>query len=114
MERMEGMIAQIAAAKRDELIASDTGTDPALRRDRAEVSPGCRLKHGDDVMVSGMQSRVICPSEVEGWFYDLSIEGMIFVVGQHEAQYVTDRAPADPEEEPMPIFPEPEPEPPPP
>lgn len=104
MERMDGLLSTIAAYHRDQLIASDTETDPALRHDRAEISPGCRVKHGDDVLVSGTVARVVCPAHTDGWFYCIYIDGMLITLGQFEALQITDRAPADPEEEPLPIF----------
>jgi len=110
MDRMDTLLSTIAAAKRDELVAMDTETDPTIRRDRAEISPGCRLKHGDDVFVNGVVARVVCPAHTIGWFYDITIDDMLIVLGQHEAIQVEDRAPADSEEEALPIFTEPPPE----
>lgn len=104
MQRMDTVITQMAMLKRAELIAGDTNTDPTLRYDRAEVTPGCLLKPGDDVEVSQVVARVVCPADTDGWFYAYTIDGTLFVLTQFEAQYVTDRAPADPEETPMPIF----------
>lgn len=107
MDRMDSLLSAIASAKRTELITADTETDPTLRRDRAEISPGCRIKPGDDVQVSGIVGRVVCAAHTEGWFYDIYIDEMLITLGQHEAVQVEDRAPADPEEEPLPIFEEP-------
>lgn len=97
-------------AKRAEVFAEadPNNTSGPLRSDRSDLGA---LKDSDDVTVGGIQARVICPGEALGWFYawtwDLFDPNKI-VLGQYEAQYVTDRAPVDPEETPMPIFPEPE------
>ncbi len=105
MEPFSAAIDAIEAARRAELIAADTGTDPALRCDRAEISPGCLIKNGDDVEIGSFVTvRVVCPAEAIGWFNTLVVEGSAIVPGQHEVSQVTDRIPADPNETPMPIF----------
>lgn len=109
MERMDALLDTIATAKRAEFIAANPNTTPENSCERAEISPGCRVKNGDDVLVNGIVGRVICPYELNGWFYALIIDGMQIVPTPFEAQYITDRAPADPEEEPLPIFEEPPP-----
>lgn len=111
MERMDTLLSNIATAKRAELIAMQgPETDPSIRYDRAEISPGCRIKPLDDVLLWGdVVARVICPADSPGWFYGLTIDGLTIVTSTFEATTVEDRAPVDPNEEPMPIFPEPPP-----
>lgn len=107
MDRMGSLLTNIATQQRVALINDDTETDPDKRRDRAEASPGCRLKFDDDCLINGSIVKYICPSNDPGWFYALGIDETIIAVGTYEAQYVTDRAPSDEEEEPLPIFLEP-------
>lgn len=113
MDRLESMVSIVADSKRAALLAAcangaDNDLAPEDRPDRADRSDLGALKDGDDVIASGTPVRVICPGRGRGWFYSMIIEEQGFTIGQHEAQYVTDRAPADPNETPMPIFPEPE------
>ncbi len=107
MQGLDSQIAVYCAQRRDELVAADTGTDPALRCDRMQIAPGCRLKHGDDVELNGTVVRVVCAAEALDWFNGLTIEGPNFVMGQYQASLVTDRIPADPLETALPIFEEP-------
>lgn len=79
------------------------------RRNRTDVlGPLSRLKRDDDVYISNQVVRVIGPARDERWFYALSETPWGFYDVPFDGQHITDRAPADPNEEPMPIFVEPE------
>ena len=109
MERLEATVAVVAAQRRDELLArASNGGDDDLpledRPNRAEVAPGCLLKFGDDVSAYGQTYRYLCPGRGIGWAYGLTLEVSGFTLGSFEATAVEDRAPADPNETPMPIF----------
>jgi hypothetical protein len=99
---------------------SDT-TTPGIyvdRRDREHVAyyqapdgrwlPS-RLKRGDDVICCGLPMRVICPggdrSVFMGYYAPWFGDDRLPV----EVQWVTERAPLDPQEEPMPVIPTDEP-----
>lgn len=93
---------------------ADAGDDDYLpekdRRNRAHVlGPNCRVQAGDDVLNNGNPVRVIGAAREEGWFLGLQQTPWGFADVPMEGQYITDRAPADPNEEPLPIFVEPEP-----
>jgi hypothetical protein len=109
MERLDSVLSAAVATRRADLIAADTATDPAVRIDRAEIGPGCRIKVDDDVMVNGEIKRVVCPADYPGWFTSLALDQNGYVWGTDDSTQVTDRAPADPEEEALPIFVEPAP-----
>lgn len=120
MQRLEYMFQAIAEQKRTELLdhcanGGDDDLDPSERPDRTGRDGADdlgALKDFDDVTIGGQEMRVICPGRGKGWFYCLTIESQGFTIGQYQAQFVSERAPFDPEETPMPIFPEePEPEP---
>lgn len=92
---------------------ADRGDDDYLdaehRRNRAQVlGPRCRVQLDDDVLIEGKVRRVIGPARGEGSFYALvqNAEGRCIDV-PFDGQLITDRAPADPLEEPLPIFEEP-------
>ncbi len=99
-----------AAAQRDEYIrnaqnGADDDLPPEERPTREFVAPGCKLKHGDEVEVSGyMTALVTCPGRGVGWFYGVTFDTGMVICGSWEAQNVTDRIPADSNETPMPIF----------
>lgn len=93
----------------------DQALDPKDRRDREHVvSPLCRIQRDDDIMYQGYPHRVIGPARAEGWliclqeapwgFMDVSLDAG----NTTDREFITDRAPADPNEEPLPIFIEPE------
>lgn len=113
MQSLTEVLGTLAANKRTELLtACANGADDDLpeeeRPSRALVAPLCRLKHGDDVAVADYTARVICPGRGLGWFYAFYFdESANLMLGQFEAQYVTDRLPADSGETPLPIFEEP-------
>jgi hypothetical protein len=109
MERLDSVLSAAVAARRAQLIADDTNTDPAIRIDRAEIGPGCRIKVDDDVLVNGEIKRVVAPADYPGWFTSLTLDQNGFVWGTDDSTQVTDRAPADPNEEALPIFAEPAP-----
>lgn len=109
LEGIEDALSTWVAAKAVELEGDAPELPPEDRPDRALVAPGCRLKHNDHVVVNGQCVRVIRPGRLSGWFYAAILMDGAFAYGQWEAQYVTDRAPADPEEDPLPIFEEPSP-----
>ena len=78
---------------------------------RAEIYPGTFLKFGDDITCCGVPEftlRVVCAASGAGcaavyyppWFGDTIVELNL------PSDDITDRAPLDPEETPMPIFPE--------
>jgi hypothetical protein len=96
----------VAATRRVFLESSDTEPDPALRCDRELVAPYCRLRRDDSVRVNESTVIVVCPAGALGWFHtlELSDDGAQLVFGQREAQYVTDRAPIDLEDPPLPIW----------
>lgn len=104
MERLESIMSAAVAQRRADLIAADTSTDPATQIARAEVAPGCRLKPDDDVLVNGEIKRVVCPADYPGWFTSLTLDQNGYVWGTDDSTQVTDRAPADPEEDPLPIY----------
>lgn len=83
----------------------DNEFDPKHRRNREHVlGPLCRVKEGDDVMHNGAVIRVICPARDEAWFYGLQEAPWGPQDVPYESKYITDRAPADPNEEPLPVF----------
>jgi hypothetical protein len=91
---------------------ADDDLDPSERPNRADRSDLGALKDDDDVEINnGNRVRVLCPGRGLGYFYSWGYDALFgsWVLGQYEASSVTDRAPADPEETPMPIFPEPTP-----
>jgi hypothetical protein len=95
---------------------ADNGADDTFpeedRRNRAVIAPGCRVKDDDDVLYQNYPMRVIGPARGSGWFMiamqnpwagnwmDVPME----VGNDSDRAFVTDRAPADPNEEPLPIF----------
>jgi len=112
IERLAGLeeiVSSWVASKRTEILTNcANGADNDLaaedRPDRELIAPRCRLKSNDHVLCNYELLRVVCPGRGVGWFYALRIDAGMFELGQHEAQYVEDRAPADPQEEPLPIF----------
>ncbi len=101
-----------AAAVRGE----DDDLDPLDRRDRSVVvyykdqnnaDQPSALKRGDDVEWCGIQIRVVGPARDRNFFlgyYDPWFGDMILPCS--DVQYVTDRAPQDTNETPMPVVPE--------
>lgn len=90
-------------------VTQDQTIPPEDRRDRAEVQVGSNIKRDDDVLILDcIPLRVVGPGEgrkiVLGyyppWFGD---EAIGFELNPGD---LTDRAPADPEEPPLPIWPE--------
>lgn len=88
----------------------DDDLPPEERRDRADVLPGSVLKRDDDVIIAEViPMRVIGPARggnvifgyYPDWFGDDAIGFEIT-----PTTIITDRAPFDTEEDPMPIFPE--------
>jgi hypothetical protein len=76
------------------------------RPDRTETSPGCLLKPYDDVIVDETPCRYILPGRGQHWMYVVFFSYGSVNLAQYEDTQVTDRAPVDPEETPMPILPE--------
>lgn len=118
MQSIRDQLLVYATAKRDEIIdGANNGQDddlpPEERPNRAEVSPGCLLKFGDELEIYGSTVLYLCPGRGIGWLHAISLEGATIPLGQYEATTVTDRIPMDPAEPPMPIFAEPAPEQPP-
>lgn len=93
----------------------DADLDPLDQRGRSEVCPGSPLKEGDDVFIGehGHATRVACAGTGREHFYAcyISPEDGPWV-SKYTVQQITDRAPLDPSETPMPVLPPPE-EPPP-
>lgn len=94
-----------AAATEDQVL------DPLDRRDREDVIAGTYLKRDDDILLAGSipvrivgpgSGRLVLIAMNEDWFGD---EALGFEITPGD---VTDRAPVDPEETPMPIAPQPE------
>lgn len=91
--------------------ANNGGDDdlaPEERRNRADVITGTHLKRGDDItLVEAIPLRVIGPGR--GWNVILAYYPAWF--GDQVQQFeiapgdLTDRAPLDPNETPMPVFP---------
>jgi hypothetical protein len=93
---------QHAAAENGE----DDEFDPKDRRNREHVlGPLCRVKRGDDVLHNESEIvRIVGPARGEGWFLALSETPWGNYLVPYDGSYLTDRAPADPEEEPQPIY----------
>ena len=88
----------------------DDDLPPEDRPDRAEVVVGSFLKIFDHVrMHDDTECVVIAPGRGSGYFsgWHVDSDGQN-VLGMYAGIDVIDRAPADPNETPMPIFPEPE------
>lgn len=111
--------ARVAELLADWLAGSDQDAEnpPEGRRDREEIYAGSALKRGDDVQVYGVPEfifRVVCAGNSEScliiyyppWFGDMLIP---LEIGDADAasEAVTDRAPLDSNETPMPVFPPP-------
>lgn len=93
----------ISQSRVDELRAEQQTLTP----DYADPAPASALKLDDDVEWLGFaMMRVVWGHEDPDYFIGYSPD----IFGEYgisvEAQYVTDRAPADPEETPMPIYPQ--------
>jgi hypothetical protein len=95
----------------------DDLADPRDRRNREHVayyedaSSGewlpMALKRDDDVVCNGLPMRVVGPARDRSYFngyYNEWFGDMLFPIA---AQYIEERAPADPNETPMPLFPQP-------
>lgn len=93
----------------------DADLPPEERRDREEVIAGSFLKRDDDITIQGsIIVRVVGPARgatcvltyYPPWFGDDAM-----AIDIPNKTDITDRAPFDPEEEPMPVFPPEEPPP---
>ena len=109
MQSIRDAIIGYAAAKRDELItAANNGDDddlpPEERPNRASVAPGCRIKFGDELDWYGVTVLYVCPGRGANYLYGLTVDGATIPLGSYDVAGVTDRIPADPEEDPLPIF----------
>lgn len=107
-------VAQKRAAHR---AAADAGEDDEFakkdRRNREHVlGPYCRVQEDDDVLHNGQVVRVICAARDETWFYGLMVAPFGMVDAPMDGQYITDRAPADAADAPLPIRIDPPPPPP--
>lgn len=90
----------------------DTELDPLDRRDRADVIVPSFLKRDDDIEIAPLQikTRIIGPGSgrlmaliyYPPWFGDEAI------AIQLQPGDISDRAPVDEEEDPLPVWPEPE------
>jgi hypothetical protein len=109
MQRLDVALQDACASMREALLANcaaggDDDLPPEDRPDRAEVAPGCLLKTYDDITADGIPCRYILPGRGIGWAYVVWLDQGRSNLGQIEAVNVTDRAPLDPLETPMPIF----------
>jgi hypothetical protein len=106
-------IAYWRAYHHDNSAAEDTELDPLDRRDRADVIVPSYLKRDDDIeigVIGGVKTRIVGPGPgrymaliyYPEWFGDEAIPLQL------NPGDVTDRAPANTEEDPMPCWPEPE------
>jgi len=64
------------------------------------------LKVGDDVICAGIPLRVVAPARGRGYFSGYYSPWFGETLVPIEARYVTERAPLDPNETPMPIIPD--------
>jgi hypothetical protein len=115
MQTIRDQLLSYATAKRDEIVTNaNNGADDDLpeaeRPNRTEVVPGCILKFSDELDIYGQTVLYLCPGRGLGWLYALTVDGATIPLGSYDVTSVTDRLPADPEEEPMPIIIAPEPE----
>jgi len=115
----DGMLQFFAEQYRALVIAgrdadSEEGWDPLDKSDREEIAPGSVLKLYDDVEIYGyLYGRVIAPAAGRTqffvyWFDPVSGGHNTAIYGTDPPDQITDRAPADPTETPMPIVPPPE------
>lgn len=114
MERIAAAMFQIRADYyRTGFLGTCQGTyypDPADSPFREDVVVGTTLKVGDDIEAWGFQTaRIIAPAEGKDFFMVYYVED----TGNETQQpihiaCVTNRAPLDPEEDPLPIFLDPE------
>lgn len=118
MERIPGLdevrIAEHQQEQHDAaaLHHEDDDLQPHERRDREPVIEGTALKRGDDILIyDSIFLRVVGPGRgwnvligyYPDWFGDNALQFEI------SPDYITDRAPLDPDEPPMPVWPPPEP-----
>jgi hypothetical protein len=109
----EAIVSRQRAYHKDQ---ADRGDDDYLpeadRRNREHVlGPNCSVKRDDDVLIGTIVYRVIGPARQEGRLYLLAEAPYGWADFDFAGADITDRAPADPNEEPLPIFLEPEEEP---
>jgi hypothetical protein len=121
MDRLEGIDQVALESRRAALVAAAATEDQSLpaedRRDRMinesltteqrALVFGSILKHDDDVICGGLPLRVVGPAEGKNSFYGQYDPWFADLLINIEAFYVTERAPADALETPMPIYPEP-------
>lgn len=109
MQSVRDQLLSYGQQLRDQLITGANNGDnddvqPEARPNRATIAPGCRLKPFDEVEIYGIPMLYLCPGIGETAIYALSIDGATIPLGAYDVSAVTDRIPADPEEEPLPIF----------
>jgi hypothetical protein len=75
--------------------------------DNAKPCPGSSLKLDDDVAWQGMHLRVVWGHDDPHFFNAYGPDYFGDAVVNLDGRLITDRAPANPEEEPMPIWPPP-------
>lgn len=101
-----------AQQQRDYVLANlsdESALDDLDKTTRADICPGTYLKLWDDVSIYNdfVKGRIVCAAGGRACFFlyrfDPSNGGHILEIYQPDA--VTDRAPADPNEAPMPIVP---------
>ncbi len=108
MDRLDFSIDAIIAYHRTQDVlgansGQDDDLDPEHRRNRTEVSPGCPLKTNDHLELYSGAVKVVCvgPGRGEGWFTAWWFDDTTgATIGTMDIQYISDRAPADPEEAP--------------
>jgi hypothetical protein len=89
---------------------ADVGADDYLpegdRRNRPDVlGPYSRVREDDDVLIAGEVRRVVCAARGAGNFYALLPRaGGGWVDTLVSGADITDRAPADPNDQPLPVF----------
>jgi hypothetical protein len=88
-------------------ISGEENFDPLDKTDREDIVPGTYLKLWDDVQVygtTGPKVRIICAAGGRDNFFSYRFDSSNggHVLENWPKDSVTDRAPADPEEEPMP------------
>lgn len=115
MERLElesteeaFIVAERAANKQSADEGTDDDLEPKDRRNRTSgvCGPNCRIKEGDDIRMYEQVDvfRVIGAARGEEWLNVLAMTPWGNYVMPIDGRDVEDRAPADPEEEPLPIW----------
>jgi len=114
MERIQNVNEEELAQRTSEYMAQDTDqdlppedrrtrtTDMTLATEHRAVCYGSRLKVGDHVSMNGFEVVVACAAR-DRHYFGAYTPVVPFLLGCAAAE-VTDRAPLDPQEEPMPVM----------